>query len=135
MVDAAQHVLNLLQTLSLRLRQYQHREQHARHTEYGKNPEQGELAEYILQIVSELGDEERDQPAHAHGDSGSLRFHVRCEHLTHHGPWKRTPAYAVYRDEDDQRHDRKPRYGANVRMRNILEEHVQTQGDLEIKDI
>lgn len=91
------------------------------------------MAEYPLQIAGEFGDEEGDQPTHGHRDPGSFRFHVRREHFTHHGPRERSPAYAVQRDEDDQRHDRKPRYAANVRFFDVLEEHVETQRNLQIQ--
>ena len=131
---AAQLVLNLLQALAFRLRQYEEREQHAQYAKHGEQPVQQVLAEHLLQITGEFGDEEGDQPAHGHRDPGSFRLHVRREHFAHHGPRERSPAYAVQRDEDNQRDDRKPRYAANVRFFHVLEEHVEAQRNLKIKE-
>lgn len=101
----------MLKTLAFRFGQQQHCEEDTEDAESSAHPEGRVVSiERVFEIAGELGDEEGQQPADGDCYTGSLSLDVRSEHLAHHGPRKRTPAYAVRDDENNERDHRQPGY-------------------------
>lgn len=101
-LDTAKLVLNLLQALALRLRQYENCECNAGHAAHPEEPEGSVRAEDGLNVAEVLGQEESKAPTHAHRDSRRLGFHVGGKHLAHNAPWQWAPSHAVRYDEHHQ---------------------------------
>lgn len=127
-LDAVQLVLDLLQALTLRLGKDQEREEDADDAKDAEHPVSRVIAEGFRDVAREFDDEERQEPAHADGDTGRLGLDVAGEHLTHDGPGQRTPADAVGRDEDDQGDHGEPGDRLDALRRIFLEIEVKAQG-------
>lgn len=103
---SAELSLYLLKALAFCFRQYKHREENAKYTESPEYPERRVIADRLVQIAGEPGDEEGQEPADGDRYTGSLGLDIRGEHFTHNGPRQRAPAHAVSSNEDDERDHR-----------------------------
>lgn len=95
-------ILDLLKRLAFCFGQQQYRENNTKDAESSEYPEGYIFPKRHFEVAGELGDDKGQEPADENCYAGSLSLDVRCEHLTHHCPWKWTPAYAVRSNENDE---------------------------------